>query len=314
MQEQEPIIDAIVINPNLYRMFMKTGKDFHNLIAMYLFYTYNAQHQKTNQPYATDKFAQDGLGWGLEKVKRIKALLKKIGVIKMVRKGYFTYVQVVYIYTKRKVEEILENAEVYIEEPQVKVEPKPEPKIIKVEEVKEIEPERTIEEIVELLETNSPMVEELEESGIESKKAVNIRNNVYDVLTEKSDKIYEIDNSALIKWISYCENNSIKYSKNNIRQWIQKLDGELIVEQFQSVNKAIYRKWKNFYSITAKESDYQRFLGRNIKLNEIIHIGLKDIYIEDKRAIYQFEDGKQIRANSQDSKEIVKLFEMYEDV
>ncbi len=220
----------------------------------------------------------------------------------MVRKGYFTYVKVVYIYTKRKMDEILENTEVYIEEPQVKVEPKP--KIIEVEQ--------TIEEIVELLETTSPMVEELEENGIESKKAVNIRNNVYDVLTEKSDKTYEIDNSALIKWISYCENNSIKYTKNNIKQWVEKLDGELIVEQFQSVDKAIYRKWKNFYPITAKESDYQRFLGRNIELNDIIHIGLKEVYIKDKRAIYEFEDGKKIRANSQDSEEIVKLFERYE--
>jgi len=301
-QVQEPIREAMIINPNLYRTFMKAGKDFHNLIAMYLFYTYNAQHQRTNQPHATDKFVQTGLGWGLEKVKRIKALLKKLGVIKMVRKGYFTYVKVVYIYTKRKMDEILENTEVYIEEPQVKVEPKP--KIIEVEQ--------TIEEIVELLETTSPMVEELEENGIESKKAVNIRNNVYDVLTEKSDKTYEIDNSALIKWISYCENNSIKYTKNNIKQWVEKLDGELIVEQFQSVDKAIYRKWKNFYSITAKESDYQRFLGRNIELNDIIHIGLKEVYIKDKRAIYEFEDGKKIRANSQDSEEIVKLFERYE--
>ena len=283
MQEQEPVTDAMVINPNLYRKFMKVGKDFHNLLALYIFYTYHAQHQKTNQPYATDKFVQNGLGWGLEKVKRIKALLKKLGVIEIVRKGYYCYVKIIYIYTKQKVKEVLENTEVYKKEEKPKV------------ETEDIEENR--EEEIEISDMKSPIQEELEESGIESKRAWNIRDLIYDVFVENSNKNYQIDNSALIKWIVYCEKNSIRYTKNSLREWIKKLDGELIIEQFQAVNKAIYRKWKNFYPITAKESDYQRFLGRNIKLNDIIHIGLKDVYInEERRAIYQFKDGKEIRA------------------
>ena len=78
MEDREPILGAMVINPHLYQKFINEGKEFQNLLALYMFYTYHAQYQKTNQPYATNKFVQEGLGWGLEKVKRIKALLKKI--------------------------------------------------------------------------------------------------------------------------------------------------------------------------------------------------------------------------------------------
>ena len=38
----------------------------------------------------------------------------------------------------------------------------------------------------------------------------------------------------------------------------------------------------------------------------------KEAYIKDKRAIYEFEDGKKIRDNCQNSEEIVKLFDRYE--
>jgi hypothetical protein len=295
MEDREPILGAMVINPHLYQKFMNEGKEFQNLLALYIFYTYHAQLQKTNQVFATNKFVKKGLGWGEEKIKRIKAILKKLGVIQMVRKRYSTYIKLVYIYTKKRISKLLENTEA--KEPKVEV-----------ESPLEVEVEIDLNNI----EMKSPMQEELEESGIESKRAENIKDVIYDILTADYNKVYRIDNSALVKWIVYCEKSNIKFTKNSIKQWIEKLNGELTIEQFQAVDRAIHKKWKNFYPISSQTSDYQRFLGRSIKLKEVIHRGLKDIYIENGRAIYGFEDGKQIRAKSDRYEEIVRLFELYE--
>ena len=35
------------------------------------------------------------------------AILKKLGVIEMVRKGYYSYIKLIYIYSRKKIEEIL---------------------------------------------------------------------------------------------------------------------------------------------------------------------------------------------------------------
>ena len=77
MQTEQPITEAIVIHPYLYQKFMKQVKNFHNLMALYIFYIYNAQLQKTNQILATDEFVHKGLGWGLEKIKKIHQKSKK---------------------------------------------------------------------------------------------------------------------------------------------------------------------------------------------------------------------------------------------
>jgi len=54
----------------------------------------------------------------------------------------------------------------------------------------------------------------------------------YNAQYQKNNQPYAIENSALIKWIIYCEKNSIK-------RWIEKLNGKLIVEQFQDSEEII---------------------------------------------------------------------------
>jgi hypothetical protein len=44
--EQEPIEDLIVIHPNILRKFMRHGKDYANLLALYSFYLYHAKQTK----------------------------------------------------------------------------------------------------------------------------------------------------------------------------------------------------------------------------------------------------------------------------
>jgi len=140
----------------------------------------------------------------------------------------------------------------------------------------------------------SPMQEELEEGGIESERAENIKDVIYDILTADYNKVYRIDNSALVKWIVYCEKSNIKYTKNSLKQWIEKLDRELTIEQFQAIDRAIFKKWKNFYSVSKLESKYQQFVGRTLKYNDTIYENLEDIVIQDRKISYIFRDGKSL--------------------
>jgi len=107
--EQEPIEDLIVIHPNILRKFMRHGKDFANLIALYSFYLYHAKQQKTNKPLATDEFTRKGMNWAIDRVKRIKKILKEMKLIEVVQYRKYYYVHLFFIYTKKKLDEIFGN-------------------------------------------------------------------------------------------------------------------------------------------------------------------------------------------------------------
>ena len=97
----------IIIHQHLVQKFMTLGKDFSNALALYTFYIYHAQQQKTNRPLATDSFTCNGLNWGIEKVKRIKRLLKDLKVIEVVQVRKYSYIHLFFIYTKKKIDEVL---------------------------------------------------------------------------------------------------------------------------------------------------------------------------------------------------------------
>ena len=105
--EQEPIENAIIIHPHLLQKFLKHGKDYANLLALYTFYIYHAQLQKTNQPLVTDEFTRKGMNWASDRVKRIKKILKEMKLIEVVQKRQYYYVHLFFIYTKKKIGEIL---------------------------------------------------------------------------------------------------------------------------------------------------------------------------------------------------------------
>ena len=105
--ELQPIENAIVIHPHLLQKFMKHGKDYANLIALYSFYIYHAQLQKTNKPLATDEFARKGMNWAIDRVKKTKKILKEMKVIEVVQYKKYYYVHLFFIYTKKKIDEIL---------------------------------------------------------------------------------------------------------------------------------------------------------------------------------------------------------------
>jgi len=105
--EQEPIENIIMIHPHLLQKFLKQGKDYANLLALYSFYSYHAQLQKTNQPLVTDEFTRKGMNWASDRVKRIKKILKDMKLIEVVQKRQYYYVHLFFIYTKKKIGEIL---------------------------------------------------------------------------------------------------------------------------------------------------------------------------------------------------------------
>jgi hypothetical protein len=101
MEEQEPLEDLIVIHPHLLQKFMRQGKDFANLLALYTFYTYQAKLQKNKQHLACVEFTRKGMNWAMDRVKKTKKLLKKMNLIAVIQKGYYSYIQLPFIYTKK---------------------------------------------------------------------------------------------------------------------------------------------------------------------------------------------------------------------
>jgi len=105
--ELEPIENPIVIHPHLLQRFLKHDKDYANLLALYSFYIYHAQRQKTNQPLVTDEFTRKGMNWAIDRVKKTKRILKKMNLIEVIQKKKYYYVHLFFIYTKKKIGEIL---------------------------------------------------------------------------------------------------------------------------------------------------------------------------------------------------------------
>ena len=105
--EQLEVENPIIIHTHLLQKFMRHGKDYANLLALYSFYIYHAQKQKTNQPLATDEFTRKGMNWALDRVKKTKRILKEMKVIEVVQKQQYSYIRLFFIYTKKKIAEIL---------------------------------------------------------------------------------------------------------------------------------------------------------------------------------------------------------------
>ena len=244
--EQEPIENAIIIHPHLLQRFLKHGKDYANLLALYNFYIYHAQLQKTNQPLVTDEFTRKGMNWASDRVKRIKKILKDMKLIEVVQKRQYYYVHLFFIYTKKKIGEILgESTKTEASAPN-----KPEP-------------------------------------------------------VKKEEKVEVKAPTLLTKWTEYCDKNKIRYTKNNLKYWEEKLTNRLTIDQEEAIYKAIDKKWKNFYIVPIKESKYHQFLGKSLMMEKDCDT-LIDIAYRDKKYVYQFKNIRVMTAEPP-----AKLFKRY---
>jgi len=266
MQEQ-PIDRAIIINTYLLQKFMNHGRDFANLLALYSFYIHHANLQKTNQPLATDDFVAKGLKWGIDRVKKTKKILKEMKVIEVVQKRQYYYIHLFFIYTKKKIAEILGEFE-----------SKGKEKIVPKEPVEEVEKPKV----------KSIFEQTLLKNRINEKRVESIRKSI---LSIKGVANYKFNHTALARWITYCERNSISYNRNNLKHWLEKLSGRTSIEQIEPIHKAIKEKWKNFYITPIEESKYHKFLGKSLMLERDCDT-LIDIGKIEEKFVYQFKNIK----------------------
>ncbi|MDZ7775858.1 MAG: hypothetical protein U5L09_09840 [Bacteroidales bacterium] len=109
--EYNVLEEPIVLSKSVIDLFLSANKDRGELIALYVFYYYTAKWQQTNQAKATISYVMKGLGWGRDKVRRVKQELLKTGLITDVVKrdnnnrvtGH--YIKIKFIWGKGKTEQ-----------------------------------------------------------------------------------------------------------------------------------------------------------------------------------------------------------------
>lgn len=77
--------ELVILTKQTLDIFLKQDNPA-DLIALYTFYYYTAKWQCTNQPKCTTEYAAKGLGWGVQKVRKVKKQLIEFGLIEDVRK------------------------------------------------------------------------------------------------------------------------------------------------------------------------------------------------------------------------------------
>jgi len=278
----EEIVNPIVIHTHLLQKFMRHGKDYANLLALYSFYLYQAKQQETNQPLVTDEFTKKGMNWALDRVKKTKRILKEMKVIGMVQKQKYSYVQLFFIFTKKKVCEILGNStEGNSKEEVVKETPK-ENKVV----------EKSVFEKTLII------------KKIKAKRIDEIRENILGI---KGISSYRFNHSALANWIAYCEEKRIKYNQKHLENWLKKLDKRSSIDQHESIYKAMNKQWKDFYIVEIKDSKNHHFLGKNMMMDKYYE-KLLDLTLHKEIFTYHFKNG---RFKSKIAPRM--LFEKYED-
>jgi hypothetical protein len=250
---------------------MRYGKDYANLLALYTFYIYHAQLQKTNQPLATDEFTRKGLNWAIDRVKRIKKILKELKVIEVIQKERYSYIHLFYIYTKNKI------AEIFGDSSQTETSKE---EVVKPVEVKKEEKKPRVEREKSVFEKT------LLANSIAPQKIKTIRNTILSI--EGIEKI-RFNTTVLAKWITYCERNSIKYNKNNLTHWLDKLNGRVSIEQADAIDVAIKKGWKNFYMLPSEKSEYHKLLGRSLMMDRDCDT-LIDIEMQGDSFVYIFKN------------------------
>ena len=269
--KQQPITEAIIIHPHLLQKFMRYGKDYADLLALYTFYIYHAQLQKTNQPLATDEFTRKGLNWAIDRVKRIKKILKELKVIEVIQKERYSYIRLFYIYTKNKI------AEIFGDSSQTETSKE---EVVKPVEVKKEEKKPRVEREKSVFEKT------LLANSIAPQKIKTLRETILSI--EGIEKI-RFNTTVLAKWITYCERNSIKYNKNNLTHWLDKLNGRVSIEQADAIDVAIKKGWKNFYMLPSEKSEYHKLLGRSLMMDRDCDT-LIDIEMQGDSFVYIFKN------------------------
>jgi hypothetical protein len=212
-------------------------------------------------------------------------------IIEVVQKRQYYYVHLFFIYTKKKIGEILGSCEESQETTGKTTETEAlAPKKQEVEK-QEVEKQEVEKQEVEKPEVEKPEVEKDEVKKPEIKKAKVEKTEIKKESKAKLKPSVPSLPTVLSKWLDYCDKGGVKYGKNNVKYWDKKLDGRVSIEQQEAIYKAMDRGWKDFYLVEKKNSKYHKFLGRSLKMKRDCDT-LLDIGYRDKTYIYQFKNIK----------------------
>jgi len=78
--------DLLICTVGLYKLFMAHGRKGHEALSLYLHLMFTARLQETNQVKANQTYLCKGLNIGKVKLKNLKSLLRKLGLIEYVQK------------------------------------------------------------------------------------------------------------------------------------------------------------------------------------------------------------------------------------
>ena len=76
--------DLLFLTVGMYKLFL-SQQGGHDAFQLYMHLMFTARLQETNQVWARDTYLMKGLGIGTPRLKKAKALLKKLGLIEYVR-------------------------------------------------------------------------------------------------------------------------------------------------------------------------------------------------------------------------------------
>ena len=303
--------DELIIHPHLMQKFLKYDKDYSNLLALYFFYLYQAKLQKTNSILATDNFTKNGIGWGLDKVKRIKRILKKLEVITLTQTSNYSYIQILHIYTQKKTIAILKSISGLFD----KKEPKKKEKGLESEASapkKEQEkstlatpPLKSETKAVDFVVSKSLFQKTLETNKIDAHKIDFLRTTFKELFIELKFT-QPLNQKLLAKWIIYCENSTLSYNKEHLKNWLKLFQTYTSIELEKAIYTSINKKWKNFYLPDSKTSKYLPYLGKDLMLEKHCK-NLKDVKFQEGQFVYIFENST---IKSRDK--IADMFEKYE--
>ena len=80
--EGDPNAGSYGISRVTFDRIMENKKDGASMLALYNFYCYTARWQNSNPVKSTTSYTAQGLGWGTNKVIRIKKLLEALGLVR----------------------------------------------------------------------------------------------------------------------------------------------------------------------------------------------------------------------------------------
>ena len=278
--KQKKVVRPIIIHTHLLQKFMSHEKDYANLLALYSFYIYHAQTQKTNQVFATDEFTRRGMNWAIDRVKRVKKILKEMKVIEVIQKDKYYYIRLFFIYTKKKIDEIFAKEET--DAPKVteqKENSTPSKSALESEKSVVESPKERVKFVFETM---------LVQSRIDQKRIDRTRKAISQI---EGIAKYQFSQVALARWVAYLEQREIGYNKGNLKHWIEKLNGRTTIEQIEAVHKAREKRWKDIYLSSIEDSEYHRFLGKSLMMDKECDT-LLDIDKQGGRFVYQFKNAK----------------------